>query len=116
MGMLIGTDFNIGGIRGIGPKNALKLVKKYGSDFNNLFEDVKWDDFFDVEWQEVFGVIKNMPVTDDYELKWRRMNREKIMELLVEKHEFNRERVEKTLDDIEEDVKKGKQKGLGEFF
>ena len=28
LGMLVGTDFNIGGIKGIGPKNGVKLVKK----------------------------------------------------------------------------------------
>ena len=31
LAMLIGTDFNIGGIKGIGPKNALKLVIKYNA-------------------------------------------------------------------------------------
>src|SRR3989338_1764645 len=29
LAMLIGTDYNMGGIKGIGPKNALKLVKKH---------------------------------------------------------------------------------------
>ena len=29
LAMLVGTDFNLGGIKGIGPKNALKIVKKH---------------------------------------------------------------------------------------
>ncbi len=116
MGILVGTDFNIGGVRGIGPKNALKLVKKHGKDFEKLFEEAEWNKHFDLDWKIVFDTIKHMPVTDEYKLKWNKVNREKVIELLVEKHEFNRERVEKNLDEIEEETKKGKQKGLGDFF
>ena len=31
VGILIGTDFNPDGIKGLGPKTALKLVKQYGT-------------------------------------------------------------------------------------
>ena len=31
VGILIGTDFNPDGVKGIGPKTALKLIKQYGS-------------------------------------------------------------------------------------
>jgi flap endonuclease-1 len=116
MGILVGTDFNIGGVKGIGPKNALKLVKKYGKDFDSLFKEVEWNKNFDFGWEIVFDTIKNMPVTDDYELTWKSVDRSRIINLLVEKHEFSRERVEKTLDELEEQTKKGKQKGLGDFF
>jgi len=116
IGLLVGTDFNIGGIKGIGPKNALKLVKKHGTDFNSLFKEVEWNKFFDFEWKTAFDTIKNMPVTKDYELKWTPVDREKVIKILVEDHEFNRERIEKNLDELEEVSKKGKQKGLGDFF
>lgn len=116
MGMLVGTDFNIGGIKGIGPKNALKLVKKHGKEFDALFKEVEWSKYFDFEWREVFDLIKNMPVTKDYKLRWKPVERDKVIKLLVEEHEFSRERVEKNLDELEEQSKKGKQKGLGEFF
>ena len=34
LGMLIGTDYNYGGIKGIGPKHGIKLVQKFGiTDF-----------------------------------------------------------------------------------
>jgi len=116
MGLLIGTDFNIGGIKGIGPKNALKLVKQHGENFEALFEEVKWINYFDFGWREAFDLIKHMPITDNYKLKWNPVNDERIIKLLVEKHEFNRERIEKSLNELEEEAKKGKQKGLGEFF
>jgi flap endonuclease-1 len=116
MGLLIGTDFNIGGIKGIGPQKALKLVKKHGNNFEDLFKEVEWNKFFDFEWKEAFDTIKHMPVTEDYSIKWNKLDRKRVIELLVEKHDFGRERVENTLDELEEMETTGKQKGLGEFF
>lgn len=115
-GLLVGTDFNVGGVRGIGPKNAMKLVKKYKKDFDAMFKEAEWSKYFDFSWKIAFDTIKNMPVTDDYKLKWGGIDRDKIIKLLVEKHEFSMERVEKTLNELEEEAKKSRQKGLGEFF
>ena len=36
VGILIGTDFNPNGIKGLGPKTALKLIKQYGTLENAL--------------------------------------------------------------------------------
>jgi len=100
LAMLTGTDYNIGGIKGIGPKNALKLVKKHGKNFDELFNEAKWTEFFDYPWKEVFELFKNCPIREDYELKFGKINKEKVVEILVEKHEFSKERVEKTLKDL----------------
>lgn len=114
LGILIGTDYNNGGVKGVGPKNALKLVKQYNSDFDKLFQNVKWE--FDVEWSKIFNLIKNMLVTDDYELKWKKPDEEKMKELLIEKHDFSRERVESLLNKLISHVKKTNQHSLGDFF
>ena len=116
LGMLIGTDFNIGGIKGIGPKNALKLVKKFGNNFEALFKETKWDDFFEFSWQEIFELINKMPVTDDYILKWNSPDKEKIMKLLVDKHDFSEERVNSQIKNIIQKSESKGQKGLGAFF
>ncbi|MEM3370691.1 MAG: flap endonuclease-1 [Candidatus Woesearchaeota archaeon] len=116
LAMLVGTDFNPGGIRGIGPKNALKLVKKHGENFDALFNSVGWRNFFEFDWKEVFELIKNMPTTDDYNIRMGRISREKVLEILCEKHQFSRERVEKLLSQIEETSENNAQKGLSEFF
>ncbi|MBN2368137.1 flap endonuclease-1 [Candidatus Woesearchaeota archaeon] len=113
IGMLCGTDFNIGGIKGIGPKKALDLVKKHGKDFDSLFEEAKWDDFFDYSWKDVFKLFKEMPVKEDYEIKWGLIDKGKVIEILHERHEFSKERIENSIDEI---VKNQKQKGLGEWF
>lgn len=116
LGMLVGTDYNPGGIKGVGPKNALKLVKKYNQDLDMLFEEVKWKEYFDFKWTDVFYLIKKIPVSDDYSLKWKDVDVAKIKEILVEKHEFSEERVESSLGKLIKEKEEKAQKGLGEFF
>jgi flap endonuclease-1 len=110
--MLCGTDFNIGGIKGIGPKKGLELVKRV-KDFEQVFAEARWNDHFSTPWQEVYDTIIKMPVASEYDLRWGQVDKQKIYELLIEKHEFSKERVEKSLDEI---AVKTAQKGLGEFF
>ena len=114
--ILIGTDYNRGGIKGIGPKKALDLVKKYGSDFDELFKDIKWGDYFPFPWTDVFYTIKKMKVTDEYELKWEDINEKELFDLLVNEHEFGEERVKGVIEKLKKDKGKRQQKGLGEFI
>lgn len=113
--MLVGTDYNIGGIRGVGQKNALKLVQQFKKDFGALFEHVKWNDYFQFSWQEVFDLIRDMPVSDDYRLEWQAPDPGKLRQLLVDKHEFSLERVDSSLSRLKVFGHSG-QKGLGEFL
>ncbi len=114
LAVLIGTDYNRGGIKGIGPKKALGLVKRFGKDFEGLFEYAGWKQSFEFPWTEVFYTIKKMKVNEDYALVFNDIDKKKIKELLVEKYEFSEERVESTLKKIKEKDKE--QKGLGDFF
>ncbi|MBU1201647.1 MAG: flap endonuclease-1 [Nanoarchaeota archaeon] len=114
--MLAGTDYNIGGVKGIGPKKALALVKNNKEDYEATFKEAKWDENFDIEWQEIFYLIKKIPVKKDYELEWKNPDSEAIIKLLVDEHDFNRERVEKTIEKLFKGKPKKEQKGLGEFF
>ena len=109
------TDYNIGGVKGIGPKTALKLVKQY-KNFDELFEQVKPD----FNWKEIYAVFKSMPIMKNYQLKWKEADIDKVKEILVERHEFSEERVDnglkKLIKEANEVKKKKAQKGLGEFF
>ena len=116
LAMLIGTDYNINGIKGIGPRTALKLVKKYGNNFEAMFNDAKWGESFEFSWQEVFELIKNIPVDKDYSLKWSSPDEEKIIRLLVDGHDFSEERVKAQIFELINAKNKIGQKGLGEFF
>jgi flap endonuclease-1 len=115
MCMLVGTDYNVGGVKGIGPKNALKLVKQH-KDLDKLFEDVQWDSQFDFSWTEVFYLIKKMPITDNYSLKWRDISQDKIKRLLVDEHNFSSDRVNSQIERLLKEKESKKQRGLGEFF
>ncbi|MDO8480313.1 MAG: flap endonuclease-1 [Nanoarchaeota archaeon] len=114
LGMLVGTDFNQGGIKGIGPKNALKLVKKHGDNFDALFKEANWQ--FPRGWQEIYAVFSEMPVKKDIQLSWAPPNIEQVKRLLVDNHEFSEERVLSTLQKLAEQKGKAAQKGLGDFF
>ncbi len=113
LGILVGTDFNPGGIHGIGPKKGLKLVKEYKNNFDKMFKDAGWN--YDVEWDVIFDIIKKMPVEKNIDLKWKDLNVREVTRVLCDEHSFDKERVMKKLDEIQSDISKG-QKGLGEWF
>jgi len=115
LAMIVGTDYNPGGIKGIGPKNALKLVKQFKTNFDTLFKHVKWNDFFDFSWEEVYYLIKKMPVTDEYDLKWKNIDSDSISKLLIEEHDFSKDRVKSTLEKLDKETTKKQQKSLSDF-
>ncbi len=116
LAILVGTDYNYGGIKGIGPKKAMKLIEKNGDDIEKIFEEAKWEENYDFSWREIFKIIKEMPTTNDYKIKFEDPNPKKIKEILVDKHDFSEERVNNTLKKLEEYKKINAQKGLNDFF
>ncbi len=109
LAILVGTDFNEG-VSKVGPKTALKLVKQY-KNFDELFKEVKAE----FNWKEVYAVFKNMPIIKNYKLKWTNPDIEKIKEILVERHDFNEERVNKNLERIFK-IKTKSDESLNKWF
>lgn len=117
LAILVGTDYNPGGVKGIGPKTGLKLLKEHGNDFETIFAKVEWGKHYpDLTWQEVFDTIKKMPVTDNYKLEWKKIDEKNLLKLLVEEHDFSEERVRVKLEKLKEAQKEMAQKGLKNFF
>lgn len=112
MGVLMGTDFNPDGIHGIGPKTALKLVRKYDS-WNKLFEDDKVDWEFDTSPEKIIEFFKTPPV-EDIEYNFGQPDEEKIREILVDDHDFSEDRVNSGLKDLT-DALSSRQSGLDSF-
>ena len=111
LGMLVGTDFNVGGIHGLGPKRGLAKVKEHKEDIDALFEDVGWD--FDASYQEVYEVLANMPVTNEYDITFKNPDEEKLQEFLIQEFEFSETRVNNALQKIQA---KKQQTGLRDYF
>jgi len=114
LAMLVGTDYHPGGVKGIGPKKALALVKEHKS-MEKIFAAAKWDEHCSVPWQDIVNLFKHMPVTKDYTLKFKAPDKDAIREFLVAERDFGAERVDKTLEELKEQHGKRSQKGLGEF-
>ncbi len=114
LAMLVGTDYNMGGVKGIGPKTALKTVKEH-KQLEKIFEAAKWNENFGISWEKIYDTIADMKVTDNYKLKFEKANREKTMKLLVDEHGFSAERVERAIAELSEAETARKQKGLSDF-
>jgi flap endonuclease-1 len=120
MGILIGTDFHPG-IKGVGQHTALDLIKKYGSIEKILEEQVqvgKKEINIDLEIvREIKQLFLHPDVKRDYpKFKWKNINYDKIEELLIEEHNFSRQRVENALDRLRKMDDSFTQKSLDSFF
>ncbi len=104
-----GTDYNPEGIKGIGPKKALKLVKQHP-----VIEDLKKVLQIDFPWGEIEELFFKMDVAKKYSLEWQPTDVDAIKNILVEKHNFSEERIDNILKKSEQARPKG-QKSLGDF-
>ncbi|MBI4894639.1 MAG: flap endonuclease-1 [Candidatus Aenigmarchaeota archaeon] len=109
MGMLIGTDYN-DGVKGVGPKTALKLVKEHVT-FDAVVEKTEWKEEADL--QQVFDFFMDPVVLDRPEIEWGKPQPDRIMRFLADEHDFSRERVEKVVEKIMQNRSKGAQSSLG---
>jgi len=113
IGILVGTDYNPDGVKGVGPKTALKMVKAH-RDPRRLLKSLPRSEF-PVDPLEIFNYFLNPPVTDDYKLEWRPPDEKRVYEILVEEHDFNPERVKNALERLKKaynEFFRGKQLGL----
>lgn len=119
LGILVGTDYNPKGIPGIGQKRALDIVRRYRQPvliFKSVEEQIlnlSEEDRFN--WQEIFELFHKPNVVDS-EFKFGKIDEEKIKEILVERHDFSEERVNKQLDKLRDIIEKNKQKDLDKWF
>ncbi len=92
LAILVGTDFNEG-VKGIGAKTALKLIKKYHS-IEKIIANSKIVEDTGIENYELVRDIFLVPeVSDSYEIVWRAPDVAKLKEMLCEEHDFAEERV-----------------------
>jgi flap endonuclease-1 len=91
--ILMGTDFNEG-IKGYGPMKSLNLIKKMGNLENALAtigESIP-------EIKEIRKIFLEPKVLEDYSLEWSKPDKERVLNMLCEEHQFTKERVESALE------------------
>jgi flap endonuclease-1 len=108
VGILIGTDFNPDGIKGLGPKTALKLIKEHGT-LENALPHIK-NATFPVEPKCIREIFLHPQVTDNYKLEWKEPDTKGVIDFLCRQKEFSEERVKKSLDKMTAGSKKQKGK------
>lgn len=104
MAILIGTDFNPG-IKGIGPKKGLALIKKHGTAekvLAHLNEEIP-------EYEEIKNIFLDGPSSDDYAVAAGETDRKGVLDMLTE-YDFSPSRVEAALDRIEKSRTRNKAK------
>ena len=87
LGMLIGTDYN-DGIKNIGPKKAYQLVKEKSIEY--LLNIIEKENYVDAK--AIFEYFLNPPY-EDIEITFQKPDKDKIIEILVEKHNFSKDKV-----------------------
>jgi flap endonuclease-1 len=107
IGLLVGSDYNPG-IKGIGPKKALSIVKKEKT-LENVLKKIKWE--HDTPAKNIYDFYTNPPVKD-VEIEAKQIEPDKIFKFMVDQHDFSYDRIEKVVKNLTED----RQKSLGRWL
>ena len=124
LGILCGTDYNPGGVKGLGPKKSLKLVKEFKTK-EKIFEAVSKDEKYvkkgsesfdsenrlEFDWKEIYNEILNPSVDKKAKIEFPKIDKEKIKKILL-KYEFSLERIESQLEKLGGVIRKKQQKTL----
>jgi flap endonuclease-1 len=109
MGILIGTDFNPG-IMGIGPKTALKLIKKHGK-LEELPAEIreKLPDTIDL----IRDLYMNPEVTEEYTVEQGVLKEEALDAFLCGEKNFSTRRVQTLINRMRS---RAAQRSLTDYF
>jgi flap endonuclease-1 len=90
LAILVGTDFNAG-VKGVGPKTGLKLIKKYGT-LEGLPKEYR--DQLPGQIQEIRKIFLQPNVTDHYEVRFTGLKGDELKHFLIDERGFSNDRVE----------------------
>ncbi|HEX7468595.1 MAG TPA: flap endonuclease-1 [Methanobacterium sp.] len=108
--ILVGTDFNRG-VKGIGAKTGLKLIKEHGNIFNVI---EKLEIQLEVEPDVLRKIFLNHDVVSDYQMEWKSPDVDGVIAFLCGEHDFSEPRVQSALDKFKKID--NKQKSLTDWF
>ncbi|MEM3626906.1 MAG: flap endonuclease-1 [Candidatus Bathyarchaeia archaeon] len=108
IGILVGTDFNPDGVKGLGPKTALKLIKEYGNLESALYHIKNAE--FPVEPQKIREIFLKPKVTNNYKIEWKEPNVEGVIDFICGERDFSEDRVRKALERMQKGITRLKGK------
>ncbi len=111
MAIMIGTDFNPG-VRGIGPKKALGLIRKHGT-----LEAVMREKSLDIpNYERVRSIFLEPRVTDDVDITWKDPDIGEIKRYLCGERDFSENRISSAVNRMLAARKRANQKTLDAWF
>lgn len=94
IGILIGTDFNPDGFKGIGPKTALKMIKENGSLEN--VQDMQ-EALSTIDYRQIRDIFLKPSVMDVENLEFTDVDFHAVVQFLCKERNFSEERVNSSL-------------------
>jgi flap endonuclease-1 len=94
VGLLVGTDFHAG-IKGIGPKKAVALVKRFGT-IDRMPAEIR--EAFGSQLDRLRQIYLEPDVRDDYRIDIHRCDVDGVVRFLCDEHAFSRDRVTAALE------------------
>ncbi len=112
LGILCGTDYNPGGVKGLGPKKSLKIVKEHKTK-EKIFEHVENDEkyYVDFDLGAIYDEIESPDINEKIKIEFPKIDKEKIKKILM-KYDFSEERIDNQLLKLDDVKKKAGQKTL----
>lgn len=112
LGILVGTDYNPGGIKGIGQKRALEIVRQYKYPIK-IFEYIQNSDKYELnfDWQTIFKEFHEYQCCTNPEIEFKPIDEFRVRQILTDR-EFSLERINSALEKLKEAREKDKQKKL----
>ncbi len=121
IGMLLGTDFNEG-IKGVGPKTAIKIVKE-ANNLDGLEQIVRerYKQEFEVDPKEIEKMFINPEVEEISESTIQKLfsklpQKDKVIDFMCKEPNFSQERIEKYASILEKSTEALRQKTMDKWF
>lgn len=112
LAILVGTDFNQG-IKGIGSKTALKLIKTH-TRLENMPNEIKTK--LPKNYQKVRKVFLEPDVHEDYEISYGELQEEEIYHFLCEERDFSQKRIQTAVERMKQFYSWTKQSDLKKWL
>lgn len=102
-GILLGTDFNPGGFKGIGPAKAIKYIKSYRC--LEKIPDIK-QALKEINYESIRNIFLNPKVISPPPFSWNDIDEDGLLNFLSKDRDFSEERIRSSIVKLTESKKK----------